>query len=174
LLDKNRDQKQLGIAIEAIRAKRALNAQQEIQRINNIEALMHFIAASEQLRLPGVHWKLAPRNPPYLRVGGVDISVQPELELQVAGSQDRMQYGYLRIYTGKGHALTEETGKHAAAIVHQFAQQQQTEWQEPQRQLCLVFDVFRKTLYRAPVAFRNRRAQIEEACFEIAARWSTI
>jgi hypothetical protein len=112
-----------------------------------------------------------PDRPSGFLVAGVDISVRPEFEIVVPHSGETIRYGYLKLYIGKTHPISEESGKYAATTVHHFAALRHEMEQAVDRKRCCLLDVFRERLHEAPKGFQLRRRQIEAACREIASQW---
>jgi hypothetical protein len=128
LLDPSHAPEPLHRAMAEISSKTAINEKQVIARSNNIEALKHLLNTRNKFTFAGYTLRRLPEQAPHLHVAGVAISVRPELEILNVGRNDQVvQYGYLKLYSNKGHPLVEETGKYAGTMVHQFAHYQHQE-----------------------------------------------
>jgi hypothetical protein len=160
-------------AIADLTKKPALNENQLIVRANNIEALQHLTNCRAKLFVPGSIFSKLHENSGYILVGEVNVSVRPELQLLVE-SEGCIRSGLLKLYINKTHALTEETGKYAASVVHQYGCSRKRTGQDVETKYCYVLDVFRERLHMAPRHFKQRWIQIEAACHEIASQWPSL
>lgn len=136
----------------------------------SVEALDAFL----EVNLPLDTWEVrrCPGNPPKLQVGGVQISVRPDLLVRGHDRHGEPWFGAVKVHISKGFPLNELAAQYSATLLHQWVEQHlSTEHEPANHKACLVLDVFAQTVWTAPRSHRRRRADIAVACEEIALRW---
>lgn len=142
-----------------------------------IDVIDTFQRASNALDLWGVEYR-EPRHPsPPLNIGGVEISVSPEL-IAIDGRRGRVGQAFVRCTIGQGGEAAEgrraEANTNLATIAHIHTQQYLGDLGQAHPQTSMVVDVSRENVYRAPANSARRIANIEAACAMIAAIWPNV
>lgn len=107
----------------------------------------------------------------YVEVGGVDLSVRPEV---VIGGETP---GAMKIYLGKTSPLTDDargrpgSSSYATTALNLWAE---GAFRSAPPEMSLVVDVFAGKVHRAPARQRVRRNDLLAACREIAVMWDSI
>jgi hypothetical protein len=137
---------------------------------SEVEALKAFTVWLRDPRLDLSRLRSAPKPSKMMKVGAVDISVRPDaLVVDKAGDA----VGCLKLYLGKG-PLDKERAAYAAAILHQYAEDTLGAGKRADSGSCFVLDVFNRKIYAAPKSFKKRRADVVDACVDIALLWPTV
>jgi hypothetical protein len=131
-------------------------------------ALDTFADSVVDLAVPGPVRKAMPGETPYLLLGGVKVSVRPELLYTVPS---RGQVGLAKLYFSKTRPLTPEAARYITAAMYQWGARVAGLGPELAPQRCLVLDVFAGQTFAGPKAFTRRMAELEAACQEISLRW---
>ena len=137
----------------------------------SVEALDAFL----DVQLPFDTWQVqrCPGNPPKLDVGGVAVSVRPDLLVRGRDRDGAPWFGAVKVHISKGYALNETAAQYSATALHQWAEQHLATASTPVNPRgCLVIDVFAQSVWCAPAAHQRRRAHLAAACEEIALRWT--
>ena len=134
------------------------------------EALQRCLASSEGLIARAVASPVEADLPP-LALGGVDVSVRPEVLLRSVDSQGMMRSGLLKLYFSKHTPLDERSGQYIATVLQRYAEERLEQRGPVDPRLVGVFDVFAGRLFQAPRAQQRRMNDVVLACEEIAARW---
>jgi len=135
-------------------------------QLEAIEAARAFIQTPQAAALREL--KMVRQRTPPLLIGGVSVSVRPELIVQ---SSEGVAVGAVKLYLSKTSALTEERARYAGAILQVLVEKLNPD-SGVIHSKCLVLDVFARRLYLAPRTHHRRRQDISAACAEIAAIWS--
>jgi hypothetical protein len=114
---------------------------------------------------------------PKLEIGGVQISVRPDLVLRGKGRGGRPFVGAVKFHFAKSAPLNDRSGAIVSALLHEYAEAHLAdpaagERADPKR--CLVLDLASCRIYTAPGTRARLLGEIEDACREIAARWSSL
>jgi hypothetical protein len=161
-------------AVEALVASGEAEPHLAQQRLLCAEAIASFVAVARSLPLSGLRAQAGAARPPRLPMAGVEVSIRPEVLLAGVDRAGGEVRGGLKLYFSKTHPLSPESGQYVAIMLYRYLADA---WGAAGRVLprhCLVLDVFRGALYRAPEAYRRRLKQIEAACGEIAERWERL
>jgi hypothetical protein len=110
-------------------------------------------------------------DPPKLQIGGVGVSVRPDVTLQGSDRSGAPVLGAVKLYIGKTIPLDAQSGAFVATTLHQYVDQLLEPEGAAAYRKCIVLDVFAGEMYEAPRAFQRRREDIEAACEEIARAW---
>jgi hypothetical protein len=138
-----------------------------------IEALESFLNVSQDIQLREVIFsKTELTRQPKLSIGGVNVSVRPEVLLEAKNRSGETIYGAAKLYFSKSFPLNKISGEYVAAMVHQYATEHLLTPAE--RNLCFVVDVFGKNVYVAPRTHIKRRSEMEAAMEEYARAWTDL
>lgn len=138
------------------------------------EALAAFLDGQEDFEVWDVEYARAQSSAPKLEIGGVSVSVQPDLLIK-GSRKGRPFRGALKIHIVKGRQLDDEAGVCAAAVLKQWVADHFATEEEPVHpDYCMVLDVFAGQLWRAPKSAKRRMDRVAAACEEIALRWPTV
>jgi hypothetical protein len=134
------------------------------------EALARFLDVADQIDLH--EQTLAPggNDQPRLQVGGLEVSVRPEVIVRSTRRAREAASGALKLYFSKTLPLGQEGGEYVATLVHQFVDTHIAPGHADPR-LCRVIDVFGGRVFTAPRAVARRRRDLWAACEEIARAW---
>lgn len=135
------------------------------------EALQAFRNLAAGDLFAGLAVTRAPQSPRLLQLGGVGVSVRPEILLASSDAEPRL--GGAKLFFSKNEALTEDRALYAGTILHQYLEAQQQRAGRVDYRHCLVIDVFTQKVFAAPRTYKRRRADIEAACLEITLAWET-
>lgn len=169
-LTTGRDKHQLIDTIEDIEGQPTRSKWHAQDQLLSVQALDHFL----DVELPFDTWQVrrCPGNPPKLDVGGVQVSVRPDLLVRGSTAHGSPWFGAVKVHLSKGFALNDVSAQYSATALHQWVDQYLATPDSPANpRACLVIDVFAQSVWRAPHAHRRRRAHLEAACEEIASRW---
>jgi hypothetical protein len=138
-----------------------------------IEALESVLNITDEIRLKGVEFRKADMScQTKLHIGGVAVSVRPEVLLDGRNRNGDLVHGAAKLYFCKSLPLNETSGEYIATLVHQYALQHMTDIAE--RKLCFVVDVFGQRIFHAPRARVRRHSEIEAAMEEYARAWKDL
>lgn len=144
-------------------------------RRNTADALECFLDLSGALPLDGVDYEKGDADPPKLTFSGVDVSVRPDLLVSFDRRGTRcvgaLKFHFIR---SDENALEQRGSEYVATLLHRWLSLHGPRDRRPMHSHCLSVDVFRGTIVPAPGSATRRLSEIEAACEEIAARWSTV
>jgi len=131
-----------------------------------------------------LNWKDAQRvhiREKYLNIGGVIVSVCPELTFSFV-HQNAKKCGGLILNTTQNDDRTMarksgnkyRMGDYLATLLFKLLLENAAKIGAPLNKKCMAVDIFRKEFYTAPASFQRLNRNIEDACGFIAARWPTI
>ncbi len=135
-----------------------------------IEAIESVLEMAGFPFLNGVSLRDATQKSANLTVGGVLVSIRPEIETEAAARDGATTRGAIKLYISKRTPLDNRTGDYAATMLHQYMSTLGDSL--PRR--CVVLDVFAQSTFEAPQHFTNRRRDIEAACNEIRLAWPEV
>jgi hypothetical protein len=137
------------------------------------EALQSFLEMADAIDLDGLSGTVGRNDQPRLSIGGLEVSVRPEVLLSGTDRHGRPTAGALKLYFSKTSPLTEDSAAYIAAAVQAFVEAHlQPAHAEPRN--CRVIDVFGQKVYTAPRASARRRNDLAAACEEIARAWEQV
>ncbi|MCA9546160.1 MAG: hypothetical protein KC613_17265 [Myxococcales bacterium] len=113
--------------------------------------------------------RAAAQAPPRLVLGGLEVSVAPELLVGGKDRQGQAVRGAVKLYFSKHHPLGPVGGPAAATALHAWVGAVLNG--EPTARWCRVVDVFAGQVWLAPPHRARRLANLELAAEEIAQRW---
>ncbi len=135
------------------------------------EALQAFRDLAAGDLFAGLTVTRAPQNPRLLQLGGIGVSVRPEVLLETLGKEPRL--GGAKLFFSKNEALTEDRALYAGTILHQYLDTHPKRTGMVDYRHCLVIDVFAKKVFAAPRTYKRKRTDIEAASLEITLAWET-
>jgi hypothetical protein len=107
-----------------------------------------------------------------LSISGVDVSVQPEILIK--GKVRGVEFcGAIKIHISKSNALTEQSGKYVATLVHRFLEKNYS-GKNVRPEFCISMDIFTGKYFTAPRSFKMLRKEIDAACAEIRLLWNDL
>lgn len=107
-------------------------------------------------------------TPPTLLVGGLQVSVRPDILVSSHRAGANGHSGAIKLYFGKTLPLDEVSGKYAATLLFQYLEENPLYGQQPLSSQCAVLDIFAKRTYTAPQSHRRIWGELTAACEEIA------
>jgi hypothetical protein len=131
--------------------------------------------------LAGHDFVAAPHRQPYLRLGGVDISVNCDIltkremkgTLSIGGALLRLTKPEDEESEG-ARAKRMDMGSYAATLVYMQIEANLQGDLPPMPELCWSIDVQHGEVHSAPRNYRKRAANLEAACEVIAAMWDRV
>ncbi len=160
----------------------------EIERLNNApsatqwesdrkrlaaEAMQSFLEIADSIDLKGLSSASGGNDQPRLSIGGLELSIRPEVLLSGSDRQGRPTAGALKLYFSKTNPLTEDSAAYIATALHAFVEAHMQPAHAEARN-CRVIDVFGQKVYTAPRASARRRNDLAAACEEIARAWEQV
>src|SRR5690606_11169690 len=129
-----------------------------------------FLNVSQDIELHEVSFhKTDLTRQPTLSIGGVNVSIRPEIRLEGKNRAGESIYGAAKLYFSKTFPLNKISGEYIATMIHQHASEYLPGVAE--HKLCFVIDVFAKNIYAAPRAHVKRCSEMEVAMEEYARAW---
>jgi hypothetical protein len=141
------------------------------RRMACTEALLAFRNLAEGGLFAGLSVTRAPQSQRLMQIGGVGVSVRPEILLSSTAEEPRL--GGAKLFFSKNEPLTESRALYTGTILHQYLDTHQQRTGTVDYRHCLVVDVFAEKVYAAPRTYKRRRTDIEAACLEITLAWET-
>ena len=136
------------------------------------EAIEAFVEMNRELNIHGCELFEGDKTwAPKLEVGGVDVSVRPEILLTHKDRKGKLTEGAIKLYINKNEPLINEAGNYAATLLRKHVEEFPRFGYECNRSYCYVVDVFAGRVFKAPHANKRRWRSIEAACEEIRNRW---
>ncbi len=117
------------------------------------EALQSFLEIADAIDLDGLSATPGGNDQPRLSIGGLDVSVRPEVLLSGTDRHARPTVGAIKLYFSKTNPLTEESATYIATAVHAFVNAHMPS-AHAEAGNCRVIDVFGQRVYTAPRALR--------------------
>lgn len=136
----------------------------------NVEALTYFMELVPSLAFLDWNLTLGPHAPPPLRLGGVDISVRPDIIVST-NTKSVPAIGGIKFNITKGSIHTKESSEYVGAIMLGYLAQN---GDGASYSLCSAVDIFGKKVAPAPKATANRMKDAAAACAEIARVWPSL
>jgi hypothetical protein len=137
------------------------------------EAMQSFLEIADDIDLAGLQATLGGNIQPRLSIGGLEVSVRPEILLGGTDRQGEPIAGALKLYFSKTNPLTQDSAAYIATAVHAFVEaHMQPAHADPRH--CRVIDVFGRKVFTAPRASARRRNDLAAACEEIARAWELV
>lgn len=136
-----------------------------------IDALEAFADMLDDLDFDGTAMTIGESDPPKLQIGGVEVSVRPDLILSGKDRNGSSRVGLIKLYINKGFPLDETSGQYVAVGLQAFADQHLTDLGGSDHRMIYVLDILGGRVFKAPKSNTRRLNDIEAACQEIAANW---
>jgi len=157
--------------IDGLQGAEATSDYEGSRNRTNAQALECFIDSYDKLDLDGLEIMAGSHDSQKIDVGGVNLSVRPELLLKSI-SHSPLYIGAIKLYLSKDHRLDDESGRYISTVLAHFVSECiATANDTVEKRRCLVFDIFGGEVYQAPKATKRRFNEIESACEEIALLW---
>lgn len=150
--------------------KEATNSHQAEVRASCAEAVRRFARMYPDLPLAGITLSLIGDRK--LHIEGVEVSVRPTIGLQRRNKKGADERGAMLLVMSKSVRLTDRSGETVAELLRKALIEAGVENVHPS--LCIVVDVFARTLHAPPRATKRLSDEIACACREIAARWPAL
>jgi hypothetical protein len=162
-------------AIDELHLRQAPSEYEETRILSNVEALESFLEFYDDIDLLELSPDRGPAEQPKLLVGGVSLSVRPEILLSGEHSRYGQCIGALKLYFSKREKakLTEESGKYPSTILQQYLTTYYTDHKVLPR-ACRVIDIFGRASFCAPRSYKRIMNEIEVACEEITIWWEKL
>jgi hypothetical protein len=137
------------------------------------EAMQSFLEMADVIDLEGLRATQGGNDQPRLSIGGLEVSVRPEILLSGTDRHGRPTAGALKLYFSKTNPLTQDSADYISTTVHAFVEaHMQPTYAEPRH--CRVIDVLGQKVFTAPRASARRRSDLAAACEEIARAWELV
>jgi hypothetical protein len=173
LVGGKKDQHLLTSEIERLSTAPSATEWEEQRKRLCVEALERFEDLSGAVDLAGLEVAAGDPNPPRLELGGLEVSVRPEVVLCGKDRLGRPTAGAIKLYFSKTIPLAAESGAYVATLVQHFVDAHASQHEANPRD-CRVIDVFGGQVYTAPRAGRRRHSDLVAACEEIARAWEAV
>lgn len=133
-------------------------------------ALIRFMAMTENLSWHGLTPTAGDNYSPKMVLGGVDISVRPEIILK----NGNKTVGGIKLYINKGTPLNQDSGGYVSTVLYRYLSEVLSTESDVNRSTCMVVDVFGQSIYYAPKAYKRTMADVEAACRHISILWDAL
>ena len=146
------------------------------RRINgNIDAIERFSTMLDDVDFKGGVPELGQHAPPKLVRHGVAISVRPEIVLR-ATIKGREHVGAIKLHFSKTHPHSEESAGFVSAALNEFCKAHLIGATDAivNPTFCQVIDVASGKVHQGVKSTKQRLADIDAACQNIAGLWPTI
>ena len=146
-----------------------------MRRINsNIERLERFGEMLDDVDLKNAAAGLG-ANSGRMKIGGVDISVRPEIILRGVGPKKQKLVGALKLQMSASTSFNEEAAGYVSATVQEYCRRFLSENDEVvYAPYCQVVDVGNGIIHPGVRSITKRMRDIESECQNIAALWPSI
>ena len=136
------------------------------------QAIRRFAALVDSLGFAGMEVTAPEARSMKVPIEGVTVSVMPAVLLSRTQAREPRVHGAMLVVMNKTIGLSDRSGEAVAELLRQALCGAGFEQVRPE--MCLVVDVFRDRVYRAPRASKRVSGEIASACREIAMRWSML
>jgi hypothetical protein len=137
------------------------------------EAMQSFLEMADEIDLDDLCATLGGNFQPRLSIGGLEVSVRPEIVLSGVDRHGRPTAGAIKLYFSKTNPLSDSSAAYIATALHAFVEANlPSAHADPKH--CRVIDVFGQKVYSAPRASARRRSDLIAACEEIARAWEMV
>lgn len=137
------------------------------------QALDCILELEASLKLDGLDVSIGCNPAHRLDIGGVSVTVMPDLLVHGAGRKGEF-LGALKFRYGKTNPISQEWAAYSATTLHQFVETLGDSVHRVDRRHCQLIDVFAGGIYEAPASYSERRKDIEAACWHIKEIWSRV
>jgi hypothetical protein len=128
------------------------------------------MAIAENLSWNGLVPLLGDNYAQKMNIGGVEISVRPEVVL----NDGNKIVGGVKLYINKGTPLTKESGDYISTILYRYLSETLSTETDVNRNACMVVDVFGQNIFYAPKAYKRTMNDVEATCIHIAILWEAL
>lgn len=144
------------------------------RRVNsNIDALEGFMAMVDNIDLKGADPSLGEHAPQKLTFHCVNVSVRPQILLRKQGKSGPL-VGAIKIHYPRAYALNQESAGIVSAVLQEWCRIGLADQGTAQGDMCCVLDVGSRQVFPGVKATTARLRDVESACQNIAALWSSI
>lgn len=133
------------------------------------QVLEAFAPHSDALKPVGVVSVSGKMSTEKLTLGGVFVSIAPEIALIEPGTEDRV--GSIKFHMAKTVSLNVDGLQYVSTLLYESLTRMDA---APRPSLCFAVDAFSGRIELVPRARRKRLVDLEHACEEIAERWPAI
>ncbi len=134
------------------------------------DALRAFRKVAHLIDLDGCTLSAGPRTWA-IELAGVNVSVRPEIFLNVPGRSGSSKVGFVKLYFSKSNRLDEDAAAVISAVMIAKAEEALPPGTKISRDHVLVIDVFGQQIFTAPTATKRYLNEAVAACEEIAYAW---
>jgi len=139
-----------------------------------IDALKSFMNVAPDLDLRGYALRQTGNRQAKMKMGGVEISVRPELLVRIERKGKPSSAGAIKLYFSKNNRLSADAANYVGTMLHEFACEFVPPLETAAPGDCILIDVFAERIYLAPRATKRRRSELIDGCAEIATMWDSI
>ncbi|HYE01175.1 MAG TPA: hypothetical protein VEH84_17455 [Alphaproteobacteria bacterium] len=157
-----------------LRAEAEGGAFARIQANLNADYLDRVVALSNGLALPGDFYSPGPARAPKLQVGGVAVSVAPDLLVYARAGEGSYRVGAAKIRFAKGREVGAEEGRTLAALLHEYARLNLAGLGEADPGLSFVLDLATGALHHPPRAPKAVLRDVAAVCEAIGQQWPAV
>jgi hypothetical protein len=169
-----KDAKNLKDKADAVRAKLATDDFDALTNEANADYIKRFSEVAEEIELPDAEI-LPGKVFPGVAVHGVKVRFSPNLLFRRLTKTNKLRIGGLMLRYAKGKALPALTGDYQSALIFGLlGDVKDEEAAEPEKELCLTFDVMAGKMYIAPGKAVTMYANTKAACQSIAEQWPNL
>ena len=147
--------------------------QQARQKSANIDAIETFESMLDDIDIKGAVPSLAAHSPPHVMIGGVSVSVRPDviLKCQKGGAT---QVGGLKLHFPRSEPLDEEQAGLVSALLHRYVQDHLLDEGVASAGHCVIVDIASGKFYPGVASVKKRMNDIQSSCDHIAKLWPTV
>jgi hypothetical protein len=169
----SRDRTQLASDFEALLAGSARSQWFKNRQKLCAQALGCILELETALKLDDLDVSIGCNPDHRVDIGGVSVTVMPDLLLRGACRNGEF-VGALKFRYGKTTPISKEWAAYSATTLHQFVETLAGGADLVDRRHCKIIDVFAGRVYEAPACYKERRKDIEAACWHIKEIWSRV
>jgi hypothetical protein len=160
-------------SISVLSQKVAGNVYETRRIAGNIDAIETFANLLDDISYGGASAKLGAQKAPHLVLGGVEISVRPEVTLHSTSKAGDM-VGGIKLHFPKIEPMDEEQANLVSALMSAFCKDHLWKDGAPLPAHCIVIDLASGKVYPGIKSVKQRLKDIESACGQIATLWPGI
>lgn len=128
----------------------------------------------DYIDLQGGTPELGDNSPEKLVIRNVEVSVRPEIILTGAGKSGKPLIGGLKLHFPKANPLSKEAAGFISAALQMYCRDCMPDDGHPHHEYCMILDMASGQVWPGVKAIKQRQGEIESACTQIAALWSSI
>ena len=110
-------------------------------------------------------------TPPHFAIGGVSVSVRPEVTIRSMNAKGEVVHGAIKLYLSKENPLGADSGSSVATVLSRYVDSIYPGEGKADPHLCWVIDVFAGEIFVGTKSYKRVMHNLEAACEEIVARW---